>query len=82
MPDTLWAGRALRELERLDSQARERIVAAVERFCATRHGRIEKMQGRDNQYRLRVGDWRVVFEPVGEDIRILSVGHRRDVYRR
>jgi len=31
---------------------------------------------------MRLGDYRVIFDIEGEDIVILRVGHRRDVYRR
>jgi len=43
----------------------------------------KKMQGRRNEWRVRVGDYRVVYE-VDDDARtvtITAVGHRRDVYR-
>ncbi len=30
--------------------------------------------------KLRVGDYRVVFEIVGDTVRILAVAHRKDVY--
>jgi len=29
----------------------------------------------------RVGDWRVIFRLEGQEIRIVHIGHRRDVYR-
>lgn len=34
------------------------------------------------QYRYRIGDYRVIFDIVGEDIVILRIGHRREIYRR
>ncbi len=36
----------------------------------------------ENRYRLRVGDYRVIFEVVEEQeqIRILKIAHRKDVY--
>jgi mRNA interferase RelE/StbE len=33
-------------------------------------------------YRFRIGDYRVVFDLEGDEIVILRVGHRRDIYRR
>jgi hypothetical protein len=29
---------------------------------------------------VRTGDWRVIFRPVGDEIRIVRIAHRRDVY--
>ncbi len=33
-------------------------------------------------YRFRVGDYRIIFDLAGDDIVILRVGHRREIYRR
>lgn len=36
----------------------------------------------DAQYRFRVGNYRVLFDVEGEDLIILHIQHRKDVYRR
>ena len=44
----------------------------------------EKLAGAERLYRVRVGDYRVVYE-VSDDVLmvlVLVVGHRKDVYRR
>ena len=46
------------------------------------HG-VEKLEGAERLYRVRVGDYRIVYEvdtPV-QEIMILYVRHRREVYR-
>jgi len=42
-----------------------------------------KLVGEDNLYRLRVGDYRIIYTIQNEQllILILKIGHRRDVYR-
>ncbi|KJS54630.1 plasmid stabilization protein [Streptomyces rubellomurinus subsp. indigoferus] len=44
---------------------------------------VKKLAGNDALYRLRVGDFRVVYQVRGEVLVILvvHVGHRREVYR-
>ena len=44
----------------------------------------KKMQGRRNEWRVRVGDYRIVCEvdDNAQTVTITAVGHRRDVYRR
>ena len=45
---------------------------------------VEKMQGYDHYYRIRVGDYRIVYE-VSTQIRIISIvaiGHRKDIYKK
>jgi len=46
------------------------------------HG-VERLTGEENTYRIRVGDYRVLYE-IHDDVLIvyvIRVGHRRDVYR-
>ena len=49
-----------------------------------RSGNVVKMKGFDTLYRLRVGDYRVIFEIHDDQVLILviNIGHRRDIYRR
>jgi mRNA interferase RelE/StbE len=56
-----FSARARRDLRRLDPQIRARVVAALERL-ATGDPTIEerKLKGLD-EWRIRVGDWRVRF---------------------
>lgn len=45
---------------------------------------VEKLKGEENAYRLRVGDYRVLYEVHDKVLLILvvKVGHRREVYRK
>jgi mRNA-degrading endonuclease RelE of RelBE toxin-antitoxin system len=75
-------GRADRDLSRLDPPDRQRVRTAIERLP---DGDIVRMVGVEPKaWRLRVGDWRVMFarDPEDEDrFVILRVRHRRDAYR-
>lgn len=57
-----WTDRALKDVARLDRRTRERIVAALESLAVSRQGNIRRLQGTQSEiFRLRVGDWRVLF---------------------
>ena len=45
--------------------------------------RFKKIRGKENHYRVRVGDYRVIYSPQNDVlvVRIIKVGHRKDVYR-
>lgn len=53
-----YARAAVKDAARLDEQTRARVRAAIERLPA---GDVKKLQDRPG-YRLRVGDWRVLFD--------------------
>jgi mRNA interferase RelE/StbE len=70
-------------LMRRDVQTSRRIHAAVRRFATQNVGDVRKLIDRGDTYRLRVGDWRVVFtfEDDGQTVVVLRVVNRRDAYR-
>ena len=41
----------------------------------------KKLKGSAHSYRIREGDYRVIYEVEEQEIIIMSVGHRREVYR-
>lgn len=76
---------AERDLERVDRRRiRERLFLRARALAKTpRPPGCEKMAGAENRYRLRVGDYRIVYE-VSDAVRlvaIIKIGHRREVYR-
>ena len=75
--------RAQRSLSRIAVQDRERISDAIRRLAEEPrpHG-VKKLSGRD-AWRIRVGDYRILYEIHNERLLILviDIGHRREIYR-
>jgi mRNA interferase RelE/StbE len=44
-------------------------------------GSVKKLKGSRNEYRLRVGDYRALFELEGRTATVYAVGNRKDIYR-
>jgi len=75
--------RAQKELSHTPPDAYRRIVEAIRELGESpRPAGCLKLSGRDG-WRIRVGDFRVIYEIDDESrtVTVLSVGHRRDVYR-
>lgn len=76
---------AAKELEAIDgASTRHRIVEVVQSLAADpRPTGCKKLAGRDAAYRLRVGDYRVVYTVSDREVvvEIIKIGHRREVYR-
>ena len=76
---------AARELERVEPRAqRQRLVARIRALVEepTPPGS-QKLAGSRSAWRIRQGDYRVVYEIVEAERRIVivKIGHRREVYR-
>ena len=70
-------------MRRLEPSTAQRVRQSVIAFTETGHGDIVKLQGREAEWRLRVGAWRVRFDFTegGRTLRVLRVLHRREAYR-
>jgi mRNA-degrading endonuclease RelE of RelBE toxin-antitoxin system len=71
------------DIPRLDPPTRVRIRAAIEGKLTSRPEDLAKPLAytRAGLWSLRVGAWRVVFALRDEEIWILKIGHRSEVYR-
>lgn len=64
---------------KLSSQTRDRIRLKLEAYSQSGEGDVKKMKGQDGS-RLRVGDWRLIFDQEDKTIIVMRVGHRREIY--
>ena len=74
-----------KELRRLSSKDQGRIRTAIDGLSAgPPGGDVKKLQGRENEWRLRVGSWRVIFRVDFKQrhIYILHVHPRGSAYRK
>ena len=75
---------AEKELSRLSSEIHGRVIAAIQALAANpRPPGCRKLAGSKHDWRIRVGDYRMVYEITDEIrvVRINRVRHRREVYR-
>jgi mRNA interferase RelE/StbE len=76
---------ALRQLRKLDPQIARRIKDATEGLCADPrpHG-AKALTGRHGWLRIRVGDYRIIYEVRDGELVLLviQIGHRSEVYER
>ncbi|MFL5816516.1 MAG: type II toxin-antitoxin system RelE family toxin [Conexibacter sp.] len=71
VPRLLFTRRAEKELRRLDRATQERVARALNRLLSRDQSLdVRRLMGSDLA-RVRVGDWRVVFETIGDDGTVL-----------
>jgi len=75
---------AEKDMARLSSEMHDRVIGAIQRLANNpRPPGSRKLAGSKNDWLIRVGDYRVVYE-IADHIRIVRVNrvrHRREVYR-
>jgi mRNA interferase RelE/StbE len=76
---------AKRQLRKLDRSIQERVVRRLEKLEKDpRPPGVEKLEGDESTYRIRMGEYRIVYEIQDKVlvVLVLKVGHRREIYRR
>lgn len=73
--------RAIKDLKSLTLREREKIVAKVEALQTDLAGDVKRLTNFTPEYRLRVGDYRVLFEVKGDWVIIFRVLPRDKAYR-
>ena len=72
----------LKDLRSLPKDVRGRAALSILELSTSPSPQgVEKLKGYERLYRIRVGDYRIVYEIAGEDVTIVAVSHRKDVYR-
>jgi len=74
--------RASKDLRRIQKQDASRIADALERLADNLLGDVKRLTNFTPEYRLRVGQYRVLFEVENEnEIVVYRIVHRREAYR-
>ena len=75
---------AAKQLATLERQTLKRIAARIDALAGDpRPANARKLSAKEGLYRIRVGDYRVIYRIVDRMVlvTIIRIGHRRDVYR-
>lgn len=76
--------RAQKSLKKLEKRVLAKIASIIDSLeTDPRPNGVKKMKGHDNRYRVREGDYRVVYQIDDGKLLVLiiDIGHRKDIYR-
>lgn len=77
--DIAYSKQAVKAINGMDSRTKQRMKAAIESIPA---GDIKPLKGSKGSYRLRVGDWRIIFSYPAKDTALIEkIAPRGEVYK-
>ena len=79
MPEPQFSKQAAKALNGMDKPMRGRILLGISKLPA---GDVKKLKGYTATFRLRIGDWRILFEMTADEIQIDSVLPRGEAYKK
>ena len=78
----VYTRRASKDIQKLEKNVKKRIGKALERYSEKPLKYASALINSElGMYRFRIGDYRVIFDIDKENIVVLRVGHRKDIYR-
>lgn len=80
-----FAKSARKELENLPHKEQRRVADAIGKLSANpRHNGVIKMTNKGDQYRVRVGNYRIVFCIFDREVVVfvVAIDNRKDIYRK
>ena len=75
-----YGASALDDLDGLPARERTQILRKMERLQLGLHGNIKRLHKAEAMYRLRMGDYRILFDVETDVIVVRRIGNRKDVY--
>jgi mRNA interferase RelE/StbE len=72
--------RAISDLKSLDRTMARRIIEKLRGMQDNLAGDVKRLTNSTPEFRLRVGDYRVLFEIEGNKVLVYRVRHRKDAY--
>ena len=74
--------RAIKDLRRIQKPEASRIADALERLADDLSGDVKRLTNFTPEYRLRVGQYRILFEVENDnEVVVYRIVHRREAYR-
>jgi len=77
----VWSEAARADIRGLDRASALKLLESFNRYLITGEGDVKQLRGKENEFRLRLGAYRLCFTPEGDLLRIHWVRHRREAYR-
>lgn len=78
---------ARKDFEKLPAKIRERVAEALKILSLNPYSellKVKKLKGAEDLFRIRLGDYRVVYEIRNEMliVVVIKIGHRSEIYRK
>lgn len=79
-----WTNSAKKELRKLDKKVIPRLIEAIDELAKNPYPKgVKKIVNSPNNYRIRVGDYRIIYQVISNTliIYIVKVGTRQNIYK-
>ena len=77
----VYTNRAIKDIQKLDAGIKARVGKTLLRYSENPFEYAKKLSDpKIGSYRFRIGDYRVIFDIEENNIVVLRIGHRKEIY--
>lgn len=76
----LWSGISKKKFSKLNLRFKEKILNSLKKFEEGERIDIKKLKGREEEFRIRVGNYRIILSKIKEGFLVLDIGSRENIY--
>ena len=82
--EVIWSKNSIDFLNKIEPFVSKRIIGYIRKFSENPRIREFKRLKGESAFRLRVGDYRIIFDfdQKNKRINIIGIGHRKNIYKR
>jgi mRNA interferase RelE/StbE len=77
----VWSKASSDDLAKVPKDASGRVIDKMVGYCETGEGNVRHLAGKSGQWRLRDGNYRVIFELSDTQVIVKRIAHRREAFR-
>jgi len=74
-----WKEHSLQNIKKIEFSVARRIIKKIDELSENPFSKIKRLKNRE-EFSLRIGDYRVLMEIEKNIIKILKIGHRKNIY--
>ena len=78
--EIIFSNHSKKQLKKLDARTQQRILFTLEKFKNNQPVDIIKLKNRDEEFRIRIGNYRIQLQKVKEGFLVTKVGKRENFY--
>lgn len=83
MKDLILTNSAEKDLKKINESFAKNILIRLKEYSTDPETcDVKKLKEKQGRYRLRVGDYRIIFEENNDSVIVIMIAHRKDVYKK
>ncbi len=79
--EIIFSNNSKRQIKKLNIRIQNKIITILEKFKNNQHVDIIKLKNKDNEFRIRTGNYRIQLQRVNEGFLVTKIGKRENFYQ-